>query len=229
MISERIQALQEKIDHACRQSARDPKDVTIVAVTKYTGIDQMRSAVCAGMCHIGESRVQDAAKKFEVLDAEGVACVKHMIGHLQRNKAKTAVDVFDLIQSVDSLKLAREIQKYARQADKNMDVLIQINAAREPRKSGVEPGKAAELIAQIREFSHVRVQGLMTIGPLTDQQEEISACFREVRDLYDRLDQDYAGSEKVHMKYLSMGMTHDFEIAIREGANMVRIGSAIFG
>jgi len=228
MISKRIPEIFANIERICHKNHRDPQEITLIGVTKYVGAAQMQEAIQAGISEIGENRVQDAKQKFSTLEANGLIFKRHMIGHLQTNKVKGAVRLFDMIQSVDSVKVAKEIEKQAAAIDKVMDVLIQVNSSKEPQKSGIEPEQALELVKEISGLEHLRLQGLMTIGLFTDEKEKIEGCFHLTKDLFDRIKQEFLGSERVEMKYLSMGMTQDYEIALECGANMVRIGSAIF-
>jgi pyridoxal phosphate enzyme (YggS family) len=151
-----------------------------------------------------------------------------MIGHLQTNKAKQAVQLFDLIQSVDSVRLADEIEKEAAKPAKTVDILIEVNTSGEEQKFGVHPDEVPILIKEISHCPHIRLLGLMTMAPLTEEKGRIRRCFRDLRELFDAVEEDFAASSNIQMKYLSMGMTSDYEIALEEGSNMVRIGRAIF-
>jgi pyridoxal phosphate enzyme (YggS family) len=199
-------------------------DIELVAVTKTVLVDQLLEAWSLGLKVFGENRVQEAQKKYTMLP-EDISW--HLVGHLQTNKAKQAVDMFDLIHSVDSIRLAEEISKRAAQICKIQDVLVQVNTSGEISKSGIDLKDAVAFVKEVSAFSNIRVKGLMTIGPLDVGVQETRKCFRLLKVLYDEL----SGQETEHlqMQYLSMGMTQDFEIAIEEGSNMVRIGSGIFG
>lgn len=228
MIQENLSLVRDHIAAVCGRLGRDPKDITLVGATKYAGALQIQEAVAAGLHHIGENRVQDAQKKFLELDALNVRPVKHMIGHLQTNKVKEAVALFDFIQSVDSVKLAGEIEKQAAKINKNITVLVEVNTSGEEQKFGVRPDEVPGLVREISRCPHLRLRGLMTMAPLTEKQGIIRRCFRDLRELFDAVEEDFADHERVEMKYLSMGMSSDYELALEEGANMVRIGSAIF-
>ncbi len=229
MILERLEKIRRVMAAACAKAGCQPKDITLVAVTKYTTQEHLIDAVRAGITDIGENRVQDAKAKFAGLAEQGIEFRRHMIGHLQTNKVKEAVALFDMIQSVDSLKVAQEIDKQAAKINKDMEVLIQVNAAREGQKSGADPHDVLDLLPRIASLEHIRILGLMAIGPLTDDAQAIRRCFSEVKQLFDQVQQRFKKDPRIVMKYLSMGMTHDYEIAIAQGANMVRIGSALFG
>ena len=197
------------------------EEIILVAVTKNHGVELMREAIDAGATDIGENRVQEAAEKFQTLDR---AVTRHLIGHLQTNKAKAAVKLFDLIQSVDSEHLAAAIDKAAAAIGKVQDVLIQVNAAREPQKSGVLLEDLDALIKFVDAAKNLRLRGLMMIAPNLPDVEDCRPLFRQMRTLFDELK-----SARTAFDFLSMGMTHDYKIAVEEGANVVRIGTAIFG
>lgn len=228
MIFQRISKIRKNIQEICARTVRDVQDVKIIAVTKYTDIQSMREAIQAGIEDVGENRVQDAVEKFQALDADGLLFRRHMIGHLQTNKVKQAVELFDMIQSVDSLKVAREIDKQAAKAEKVMDVLIQVNSSAEEQKSGVSPEDALRLLNDISVFEHLRVRGLMTIGPLTDDRAQIEKCFQKMHDLFKEAKECFKDYPRMCFDELSMGMTQDYDLAVEHGATMVRIGSAIF-
>ncbi len=195
--------------------------IILVAVTKNHGVEVMREAIDAGATDIGENRVQEAAEKFQSLDR---AVTRHLIGHLQTNKAKAAVKLFDLIQSVDSEHLAAAIDKAATAIGKVQDVLIQVNAAREPQKSGVLLEDLDALIKFVDAAKNLRLRGLMMIAPNFPDAEDCRPLFRQMRKLFDELK-----TSRQDFDFLSMGMTHDYKIAVEEGANVVRVGTAIFG
>lgn len=228
MIRDNIARIRGHIEAVCRRVGRDPREITFVGVTKFAGVPQIKEAVKSGLTHIGENKVQEARKKFSALGDCGVKVTRHMIGHLQTNKVKHALEIFDLIQSVDSVKLAAAIEAQAAKANKNIDVLVQVNTAGEEQKFGAAPSEVAALIEEVIKLKHIRLLGLMTIAPLTQDREIIRRCFRDLRRLNDRISERFPAGERLEMKYLSMGMTADYEIALEEGANMVRIGRAIF-
>ena len=228
MIRNNLAQIREQICDICQRVGRNPDEVTLVGVTKYADSALVQQAVEAGLKHIGENKVQDARLKFARLQEAGLKVTKHMIGHLQTNKAKDAVAIFDMIQSVDSLKLAAEVQRQAQNANKTMDVLIQVNTSGEQQKFGIRPDEAAALIQQMQDMTCLRVKGLMTIAPLTQDQNMIRRSFRDLKILKDAIVKQLPQSERVDMRYLSMGMSDDFAIALEEGSNMIRIGRAIF-
>ena len=228
MIRDNIEAVKNDIAQICNRIKRDPMEITLVAVTKFAEVAQITEAVKAGLTHIGENRVQEGQRKFPEMDAAGLKTVKHLIGHLQTNKVKLALQYFDLIQSVDSLKLAAEIEKQAQKLNRTINILVQVSTSGEEQKFGVEHSQAIQLVEDIAKFEHINIQGLMTIAPLTDNKDIVRKCFSDLRLIRDQLQQNFSESGKVHMKYLSMGMSQDFTIALEEGANMLRIGSAIF-
>ena len=195
--------------------------IILVAVTKNHGVDVMREAIDAGATDIGENRVQEAAEKFPVLDRN---VTRHLIGHLQTNKVKPAVKLFDVIESVDSIHLATALDKVAASIGKVQDVLIQVNAAREPQKSGVLLEDLNALIEFVDAAKNLRLRGLMMIAPNLPDVENCRPLFRQMRTLFDELK-----SARAAFDFLSMGMTHDYKIAVEEGANVVRVGTAIFG
>ncbi len=214
------------IEDRVRQTlASLPADVRLVAAAKTRTPDEIRAAVAGGVRIVGQNYVQEAKRVIETLGRD--AAEWHMIGHLQRNKARDAVRLFDLIQTVDSLRLAERIDAEARKAGRIMPVLIEINCARESGKAGVLPEDAADLIAQVVKLTSIRVNGLMTMGPLTVKPEELRPFFRLTRRLFDRMASPE--TESVRMATLSMGMSDSYEVAIEEGSNMIRIGTALFG
>ena len=195
-----------------------------MAVTKTATMGQIEEAINAGVKIIGENRVQDAKEKYQNLTA-GIEW--HLIGHLQTNKVKYAVEIFNCIHSVDSIKLAQEIDKRSKQFGKIMDVLVEVNVSGEESKYGIKLEEVKPFIKNISEFLRIKVRGLMTIAPIVKDKEEVRPYFRKLRELSKEIKSK--NIENVKMDYLSMGMTEDFEIAIEEGANMVRIGRGIFG
>lgn len=228
-MKERLAKIYDQIAKACQKSGRDPKDVTLIGVTKYTDLAKVQQALDAGLTNIAENRVQDAQERFPALKMAPGQITKHLIGHLQSNKAKFAVPLFDMIQSVDSLKLAEEIQKQAEKNNKNIDILIQVNCSNEEQKSGVDKAQALELIDQVSGLKNVTVKGLMTMAALTTDEKAVREAFASLRNLSGEAKNLLAKKGCGEMKYLSMGMSQDFPIAIEEGSNMVRVGRAIFG
>jgi hypothetical protein len=223
-VKDNLETINKKIKAAALKVNRDPQEIKLVAVTKTATLEQIKEAINEGVKIIGENKVQEAKKKYQVLTTE----VKwHLIGHLQTNKVKYAVEIFDLIHSVDSIKLAKEIDKRSVQFKKTIDVLIEVNISGEETKYGYNPEKVEAFLKEISEFSGIRVRGLMTIAPISKNKEEVRPYFRRLRELSERIRDK--NIKNIKMDYLSMGMTDDFEIAIEEGANIVRIGRGIFG
>jgi len=221
-IRNNLMALRRRIGEACERSGRHPDEITIVAVTKKWPATVIRTAVALGLRDIGENRVQEAEPKITEL---GPIARYHLVGHLQSNKVRKAVALFDVIQSVDSLKLAEEISRRAVELGRSIECLVQINASGEDSKSGVAPEDALGLIRQIYPLPALKLIGLMTIGPLTDDPDKIRTSFRTCREIFRR------GGDVVGESFdtLSMGMTDDFELAIAEGSTMIRVGTALFG
>ncbi|HCB92761.1 MAG TPA: YggS family pyridoxal phosphate-dependent enzyme [Selenomonas sp.] len=226
MIRERLQAVEAEIEKARARRSREAADnpVQLVAVTKNHGIEAMREAIDAGVTDIGENRIQEAASKYEQLDRD----VRwHLIGHLQTNKAKQAVRYFNLIHSIDSQRLAQAVDSAAAHISKVQDVLIQVNLAREESKSGVYREELDEFERFVAALPNLRLCGLMCIAPNYENVEECRPIFREMHEIFLQLkEKKLPGANIV---YLSMGMTHDYSIAVEEGANIVRVGTAIFG
>ncbi|HOO39388.1 MAG TPA: YggS family pyridoxal phosphate-dependent enzyme [Deltaproteobacteria bacterium] len=201
-----------------------PKDVVVVAAAKTRNADEILQAIDGGIRHIGENYLQESR---EVIQEIGNKASWHFIGHIQKNKVKHIIPLFDIIETVDSVALAEIIDFQAEKHGKVMPVLIEVNCAEEPQKAGVMPRDVRELIERISGLKHIRVQGLMTMGPFLDDPEGLRPYFRNTRALFEQL-----GSEKienVEMKHLSMGMSDSYLIAVQEGATMVRIGTRIFG
>ena len=225
-VSEKLRALERRIEKVCERVGRDKESITLIAVTKTVNVQKIRESLKAGVVHIGENYVQEAKAKYDELKNEKI--IWHFIGHLQSNKAKQAVKIFDWIQTVDRMSLARKLDKYAQsERDKPLPVLIQVNVGDESTKSGVSPEEVLELYKQIRSFDGIVVRGLMTIPPYFEDSEDVRPYFRKLANLLEELKEKSSTPEL--LTELSMGMSHDFEIAIEEGATMVRIGTAIFG
>ncbi len=212
----RLRDVERRIAAAAGRAGRSPDEITLVAVTKGLPPQAIEAAVEAGIRHIGENRVQEASIKVARLSAAGLRPIWHMVGHLQRNKAKTAVEVFDIIHSVDSLRLAEALNAAAAST---LPVLLQVNVSGEATKGGFPLAQLGTAAPEIGRLPNLTVKGLMTIAPMAGDPEEIRPVFRRLRQARDSLG----------LEHLSMGMTDDFEVAIEEGATMVRIGRAIFG
>ena len=200
-----------------------PPGVRLLAATKSRSVEEILEAINAGVDLIGENYVQEALKKYEKI---GNKVEWHFIGHLQKNKVKKALQVFDVIETVDNVELAKEIDKRAKNMDKIVFVMIEINSAKEPQKAGVMPEDAIDLADEIYSFEHLQLIGVMTMGPVVDKPEDIRPYFRKTKEIFDELRYIY-GDEQI--RYLSMGMTKSWRIAVEEGANIVRIGTGIFG
>jgi pyridoxal phosphate enzyme (YggS family) len=223
-IQTNIEYIQELKGRAAVKSGRNPEDVLLIAVTKLHGPDEMNEAIDAGITDIGENKVQEIMDKYD-----RVKPVRwHLIGHLQTNKVKYIIDKVCMIHSVDSLKLAKEIDKRAAQHGLVMDILVQVNSAEEESKFGITTAETDQLISDIAEqCPNIRIKGLMCIAPFEDNPEDVREYFAEVKKIYDKYVDTKTG--RLDFEYLSMGMTHDFEVAIEEGSNMIRVGTAIFG
>jgi pyridoxal phosphate enzyme (YggS family) len=223
-IAENIARIHDRIGKTCLLCGRDPAEVKVVAVTKHVDIDRIVEAIESGIEIIGENRVQEAWDKYQQLRQK---VSWHMIGHLQTNKARRALQFADVIQSVDSLHLAEELEKQATGLDKSIDVFVQVNTSEEPNKFGFAVSEAVEAVTGIAELRRLKVKGLMTIGVFSDNADRVRVCFRRLREIRDRVVE--SSFKNVGSLQLSMGMTNDFELAIEEGATMVRIGTEIFG
>lgn len=213
----------------CSKIKRNPDEITIVAVGKGRGSEQIREAVEAGITDIGENRVQEAIKKYYELRVTDYGLRKinwHLVGHLQTNKVKDAIRIFDLIQSVDSIHLAEEIDKQAAKINKTQDILIEIKTSPEETKFGIRPQEAIGAVEEMVKLKNIRINGLMTIAPLVDNPQKTRPYFKMLKALKDKINE--LRITNYGLRILSMGMTDDFEIAIEEGANMVRLGRAIF-
>lgn len=221
-ISKNLMELHGRVAQACEEYDRDTDDITIVAVTKTHAAATIRTTVAAGIRNIGESRIQEAEPK--ILEVGKIARF-HMVGHLQSNKAKKAVELFDVIQSVDSFKLAEEINRRAGDIGRNIECLIEVNSSEESQKYGVAPHECIDLVKRVHALENITLTGLMTIGPYVDDDEIVRAAFRQC---YERF-KEAQGIVGDQFDTLSMGMTHDFPLAIAEGATMIRIGTALFG
>lgn len=224
MILENINAVRENIKKACDNSGRNIEDITLIAVSKTKPYTAIEEALKSGIVDYGENKVQEMAEKFEILPKN----IKwHMIGHLQRNKVKYLVGKTELIHSVDSLRLAEQIEKDFEKVGEYADILVEVNMAQEESKFGITAQETEELIRAISKLPHVRIKGLMTIAPYTDDAETNRVYFRKMKQL--SVDIAAKNIDNVSMSVLSMGMTGDYQVAIEEGATMVRVGTGIFG
>jgi len=225
MIKENLDKIKQRIELACSKIGKISEQITLVAVTKTRSIAEIKEVVSCGLSEIGENRVQEALLKFnELKQYSGLKW--HLIGHLQSNKAKEAVRMFDLIHSVDTLKLAQEIDKQAEKINKLQQILIEVNVSREESKFGIKPDDLMDLITQISVLKNIKILGLMTVVPIVDDPEKVRPYFRSLRELRDKINQ--LPAINFQLSVLSMGMTDDFEVAIEEGADMIRLGRALF-
>lgn len=222
-MEERYRAVVERIASAAERVGRDPASVRLIGVTKGRDAALVREAVAAGLRELGENRVQEAVAKIEAI---GPGPIWHLVGHLQRNKAKLAVQRFQVIHSLDSLRIAEAVDRAAGEYGRRVPVLIEVNITGESTKYGLAPGEVAGLVERVLACSFIEPIGLMTVAPLAKDPEAVRPVFRELRELRDRLRDGVAGEA---FRELSMGMTDDFEVAIEEGATMVRLGRALFG
>ena len=223
-IADNLARVQEKVAKAAIRSGRTPDSVKLVGVTKMVDLDRIKEAVSAGLQILGENYVQEARKK---IDQSGDKVSWHFIGRLQKNKAKHAVKLFDVIETVDSIKLADELNRRAQPLGRVIPVLVQLNLAAEQTKGGLKPPECLPLIRQIAGLDHLRVRGLMTMPPFFNNPDRARPYFKQLRELSQEI--AAAGVKGVEMAELSMGMSGDFEVAIEEGATLVRVGTAIFG
>ena len=225
-IAENIALVEERMAEACKRAGRDPSEVKLIAVSKTKPLSMIEEARAAGVKDFGENYPQELREKaLSVGEEEGI--LFHQIGHLQRNKVRSIIDHVVMIHSVDSLRLARQIDAEAAKSGKVMDVLLEVNIEAETSTFGVSAEEAPELALQISELSHVRIRGLMTIAPYVEDPEENRIHFRNLRAL--AVDIKSKNIDNVSMDELSMGMTGDYEVAIEEGATMIRVGTGIFG
>jgi hypothetical protein len=214
----------KRMGEAATRCGRNPKEIRLLAASKSQSIDKIRAAIEAGIRLFGENYVQELeAKKSAV----GEAVEWHMIGHLQRNKVKAAVDLCDLIQSLDNVDLARALDKEGKKRGRAVRVLVEVNLAAEETKSGIPRDQVIRLLAEVGQLSSMKIEGLMAVPPYRDEPEQVRPYFRALRELQDELRERKIPN--VDLKELSMGMTHDYQIAIEEGATLVRVGTAIFG
>ena len=223
-VAANYQNIRARIGEAAARVGRDPNSVKLLAAAKSQSVEAISAAIAGGVALIGENYVQEAQEKKARLSEPAEW---HMIGHLQRNKAKLAVQLFDLIESLDGIALARELDKEGRSRGKRVRVFVEVNVAGEESKSGIAKSAVASLMEGVAELSHLRIEGLMTVPPFRENLEDVRPYFRELRELKDQL--NALGLPNVELKELSMGMTHDYTVAIEEGATIVRVGTALFG
>ena len=220
-IRENLSIVRERIERAAQKAGRDPKEINLVAVSKTVEVARIKEAIEAGVSILGENYVQEAQKKIEAI---GRPVSWHFIGHLQSNKARYAVRLFDVVHSTDSIPLAEELNRRAEQEDRVIKVMIEVNLSKEATKFGTDEERVSNLAKRIQALKHLSLEGLMTMPPYFDSPEMSRPYYTALRELKEGMTQ-----EGIPMKELSMGMSNDFEIAIEEGATYVRIGTAIFG
>jgi len=218
VIEMNLEQVQSNIQAACQRSGRQVSDITLVGVTKTVDIDRIKEL------NLGENRVQELLDKYPAFDS---FVNWHLIGHLQTNKVKYVIDKAALIHSVDSFKLAKEIDRHAALQEKKMDILVEINIAGEKSKYGIEPAELDDFLDGLGDFGHIMVKGLMCIAPYVENPAENRDFFSNMRRMF--VDSASKRRNNMNMQYLSMGMTNDYEIAIEEGANIIRVGTGIFG
>ena len=216
--------IRDRINEAAAKGGRKAQDIKLLGAAKAQSIDVIHAAVAAGVTLIGENYVQEAKEKMARISQ---SVEWHMIGHLQRNKAKAAVELFDVIESLDNPALARELDREGRKQGKTVRVFIEVNLGGEDSKSGIAKNQIASLLEEAAKLSHLHVEGLMTVPPFHENLEEVRPYFRELRELREKLNELHLPN--IDLKELSMGMTHDYPVAIEEGATIVRIGTALFG
>lgn len=224
MLKDRLEEVERRIEEACRRAGRKREEVTLIAVSKTKPVETLKEAYDLGIRVFGENKVQELTEKYEALPKD---IHWHMIGHLQTNKVKYIADKVELIHSVDSLKLAETIEKEAAKHDRTIDILVEVNVAQEESKFGLKVEEVIPFVEKIAVFPHINVRGLMTIAPFVENPEKNRSVFADLRKLsVDIMDKNI---DNVNVSILSMGMTNDYEVAIEEGATMVRVGTGIFG
>lgn len=224
MLKDNLRNVQANIEKACKKAGRDPKEITLVAVSKIKPLSDIEELTLEGQLDFGENYVQELCEKYENISKP---VNWHMIGHLQRNKVKYIIDKVVLIHSVDSFALAQQIEKEAAKKDRIADILIQVNIAEEDTKFGLSEEEVLHLVEEISTLKHVKIRGLMTSAPYVNDPEENRCYFKKLHQLF--IDIPKKNIDNVSMEILSMGMTNDYEVAIEEGATMIRVGTGIFG
>lgn len=224
MLAENLNEVKERIRKACERGNRDINDVTLIAVSKTKPLSDIEEMIKLGVREFGENKVQELVDKYEHVSTP---VNWHLIGHLQTNKVKQIIDKVTLIHSVDSIKLAKEIQKEAIKKDITVKVLVEVNIGNEESKFGLPKDKVMDFIEEIATYDHIQVEGLMCIAPFVDNPEDNRICFKNMKQL--SLDITSKNIDNINMNVLSMGMTNDYEVAIEEGSTMVRVGTGLFG
>lgn len=224
MLADKLNLVKKNIEEACDTAGRSPQEVTLIAVSKTKPVEMLKEAYDAGARVFGENKVQEIVDKYDQMPSD---VQWHMIGHLQRNKVKYIIDKVELIHSVDSLHLAKQIEKEAVKKGVDAQILVQVNIAQEDTKFGIDGPEVMSLVEEIGKFPHVHIRGLMTSAPFVANPEENRCYFKKLHKLF--VDIREKNIDNVSMDILSMGMTNDYEVAIEEGATMVRVGTGIFG
>ena len=224
-IKENIDIVLKKVEEAALRSGRKPEDITVIAVSKTVDAQRAKEAVEAGLNNLGENRVQELVEKYTAL--ANIDVKWHLIGHLQRNKVKYIIDKVTMIHSVENLDLAKEIDKRAASKGLIANVLIELNIGEEESKFGISEDNIYEFLKSMEQFENIQVLGLMTVAPFREDPEEVRWVFKKMKDIFDKV--SAMNFKNTDMKYLSMGMSNDFEIAIEEGSNIIRVGTKIFG
>lgn len=219
-LAARLEVIRESVARSAERAGRDPNEITLVAVTKGFPVERIREALAAGLRILGENRVQEALSKMDEIGSAGVDW--HLIGHLQTNKVKFIEGRFRMVQSLDSVGIAQALE---RRIESPLDVLVEVNVAEEPQKTGVVPAGLAAVAAAVNAAPHLRLRGLMTVAPMVDDPQAVRPVFQQLRALRDTTSQRLG----LALPVLSMGMTHDYGIAVEEGATMLRLGRALFG
>jgi PLP dependent protein len=222
-----LESVRERIVRASHRAGRDPQEITLLAVTKTVEPEKVLLGINLGISHMGENRVQEAERKFKAIDSLRASATWHLIGHLQTNKARRTLELFDVIQSVDSIRLAQQLDRVAGELNRSAPVYLEVNLGSEPAKSGVLPDKLMTLAEALADCENLRVDGLMAVPPYSDDPEAVRPYFKMLRQLREDLNRRRLLGNEV--TGLSMGMSNDFEVAIEEGATIVRIGTAIWG
>lgn len=223
-ISENLKVINANIKKAAIKSGRKPEDITILGVTKTIDIERIKQLISLGIINLGENKVQELLQKYDVINSD---VNWHLIGHLQTNKVKYIIDKVKMIHSVDSIKLAEEINKRAKQNNLTVDILIEVNIAQEASKHGINADELPLLVEKILKLDNINLKGLMTVAPFVENPQNNRIYFKKMRNLF--VDIQEENKDNIIMEFLSMGMTNDYEVAIEEGANIVRIGTGIFG
>lgn len=222
-IKENIVQLKKQVVDTCEKIGRNPEDVQIIGVTKTIDPDRINEAIACGITDIGENRVQEIMNKYDAVSNVHW----HMIGHLQTNKVKYMIDKVKLIHSLDRITLAEEINKRAKQHNITIEALLQVNVAQEDTKFGLDCNEVDDFINKVQEMENIKISGFMTIAPYAEDPEEVRTVFKRLKSMFEEV--KAKKMQGVEMKYLSMGMTNDFKVAIEEGSNMIRVGTGIFG